>query len=110
LAAGPFLPVSTNWIERHVKLPPEYNLGVRDRHRGGVRTYRQGLAAAQVHGDSMIGLDIIDGDITIFQRSEFDYLENGKIVLIEKLGEEEGFGAWALKEAYNRAASIISSK
>jgi hypothetical protein len=59
---------------------------------------RAGLAAARVHGDSMIDRDILDGDIAIFQRYDFDYLQNGRVVVIEKMGEEEGFGAWALKK------------
>ena len=41
--------------------------------------------------------DINDGDAIIFQRSGFEYVENGKVVVIEKIGEEEGFGAWSLK-------------
>ena len=41
----------------------------------------------------MIDRDIRDGDPIILQRWEFDYVENGKIVVIEKLGEEEGMGA-----------------
>ena len=60
--------------------------------------HRDGLAAARVHGDSMIYRDVLDGDIAIFQRSDFDYVENGKVVVIEKVGEEEGLGAWALKK------------
>jgi hypothetical protein len=31
------------------------------------------------------------------KRSGFVYVENGKVVVIEKVGEEEGFGAWSLK-------------
>ena len=42
--------------------------------------------------------DIFHGDLTIFQRYDFDYVQNGKIVVIEKVGEEEEFGAWALKK------------
>jgi hypothetical protein len=94
LAAGPFLSASPNWVKQHVELPPDFLL---DRHLGGVRMDRAGLAAALVHGDSMIYRDVYDGDIAIFQRYEFDYLQNGKVVVIERLGEEEGFGAWALK-------------
>lgn len=98
LAAGPFLSVSPDWVEQHVELPPDFRHGVRDRYVGGVRMHRAGLAAARVHGDSMIYRDVFDGDIAIFQRSDFDYVENGKVVVIEKVGEEEGLGAWALKK------------
>src|SRR5712691_11695658 len=98
LAAGPFLSVSPDWIEQHVELPPDFRHGVLDRYVGGVGMHREGLAAARVHGDSMIYRDVLDGDIAIFQRSDFDYVENGKVVVIEKVGEEEGLGAWALKK------------
>ena len=46
----------------------------------------------------MIHKDILDGDIAIFRRWEFDDPKNGTVVVIEKVGEEEGFGAWALKK------------
>ena len=97
LAAGPFLPVSPNWVEEHVELQPDFQHGVIDRYLGGIRLQRLGLAAARVHGDSMIDRKIFDGEIAIFQRRDFD-LENGKVVVIEKLGEEEGLGAWSLKK------------
>jgi hypothetical protein len=45
----------------------------------------------------MIGRNILDGDVIIFQCSDFNYVENGKIVVIEKHGDEEGMGAWSLK-------------
>ena len=45
----------------------------------------------------MMYRDIHDGDVIIFQHSGFEYVENGKIVVIERVGEEEGFGAWSLK-------------
>ncbi len=41
--------------------------------------------------------DIYDGDTILFQRSGFENVENGKVVVIEKVCEEEGFGAWSLK-------------
>jgi hypothetical protein len=97
LAAGPFLPVTLNSVEEHLELPSDFQHGLIDRYVGGVRLPRRGLAAARVHGDSMIGRAIFDGDIAIFQRQDFDYVENGKIVVIEKTAEEEGFGAWTLK-------------
>lgn len=46
----------------------------------------------------MIGRGIFDRDIVIFQREEYAALDNGRIVIIEKIGEEEGYGAWALKK------------
>lgn len=94
LAAGPFLSASPNWVEQHVELPPEFLLY---RHLD-VRLDRVGLAAARVHGNSMIDRDIFDGDLAIFQRYHFNYLQHGKIVVVEKVGEEEGFGSWALKK------------
>jgi hypothetical protein len=94
LAAGPFLSSTPDWVEQHLELSPSFLL---DR-RLSIRVHRAGLAAAKVHGDSMIYRDVLDGDIAIFQRHDFNYLQNGAIVVIEKRGEEEGFGAWALKK------------
>jgi hypothetical protein len=94
LSAGPFLAASPNSVEEHVELPPEFLLY---RHLD-VHLDRAGPAAAWVHGDSMIDRAIFDGDLAIFQRYDFDYLQNGRVVVIEKIGEEEGFGAWALKK------------
>lgn len=45
----------------------------------------------------MIERDVLDGDFVIIQHSDFEYLEYGKIVVVERLGEEEGMGAWTLK-------------
>jgi hypothetical protein len=98
LAAGPFLSMSEDSIEHHLKLPLDFLHGVRDRYRGGIRMHRAGLYAARVHGDSMIYRGILDEDVAVIQRSAFEYLESGKVVVIEKLGEEEGFGAWTLKK------------
>ena len=95
LAAGPFLSASPNWVEQHVVLPSDFLL---DRYVGGVSMDGAGLAAARVHGDSMIYRGVFDGDIVIFQCYEFDYVQNGMVVVIEKVGEEEGLGAWALKK------------
>lgn len=91
VAAGPFLPPSFDSIEQHLELPPEqeFSHNIRGRYRY--------LSAARVRGDSMIFRDIYDGDTVIFQRSGFEYVEHGKVVVIEKVGEEEGFGAWSLK-------------
>jgi len=38
----------------------------------------------------MIDRDIFDGDLVIFQRYDFDYLQHGKIVVVEKTDEEKG--------------------
>jgi hypothetical protein len=51
----------------------------------------------------MIDLNIFDGDFIILWRSEFDYLGEGKIVAIERLGDEEGMGAWSLKRLVNES-------
>ncbi len=93
LSGGPFFPASPNWVEQHLELPPEFLLY---RHRE-VRLDRAGLATAWVKGDSMKDCDIFDGDLAIFQRYDFDSVQNDRIVVVEKIGEEEGFGAWALK-------------
>lgn len=100
IACGPFLSTSTDSIEQHLGLPPEseFRFIVRDYYEDGVRKLQPGLSAARVCGDSMIDRDIRDGDPIILQRWEFDYVENGKIMVIERLGEEEGMGAWSLKK------------
>ena len=46
----------------------------------------------------MIGDDIRDGDTGVFEQKEFKYIVPGKTALIEKVGEEEGTGAWAFKK------------
>ena len=102
LSAGPFVAASPNSVEQHVELPPEFLLY---RHLE-VRLDHAGPAAAWFHGNSMIERDIFDGDLAIFQRYDFDYLQNGKIVVVEKIGEEEGFGAWALKKLVIRSQII----
>jgi Peptidase S24-like len=94
LSAGPFVAASPNSVDQHVELPPEFLLY---RHLE-VRLDRAGPTAAWVQGNSMMDRDILDGDLVIFQRYDFDYLQNGKIVVVERIGEEEGFGAWALKK------------
>jgi Peptidase S24-like len=93
LAAGPFLPSSKYWVERYLKLPAGF---LTDRYVGGPGIRQARLAAARIHGNSMIGQDVMDGDIAIFQRRALGSPEN-KIVVIERIAEE-GFGAWALKK------------
>jgi len=46
----------------------------------------------------MVCRDVLHGDIFIFQRGLTGSVRNGHIVVIEKVGEEEGLGAWALKK------------
>jgi hypothetical protein len=46
----------------------------------------------------MVERDVLDGDFALIQHPDFAYPEYGKIVVIEKLGEEEGTGAWTLKQ------------
>jgi|ERR1039457_973848 hypothetical protein len=85
VAAGPFLPPSINSVEQHLELPAEnefrHNIRMRCRH----------LSAARVRGHSMMYRDICD--VIVFQRSGFEYVEHDKVVVIERIGEEEGFGA-----------------
>jgi len=94
------LPASGDSVDQYLELPPEieFRHGVRYDYRGGVKIPRQSLGAARVRGYSMIDRDIADGDVAILQSAGFDYLEHGKIVAIEKLGDEEGMGAWSLKQ------------
>jgi SOS-response transcriptional repressor LexA len=58
----------------------------------------------------MIFRDIYDGDTVIFQQSGFEYVENGKVVVIEKVGEEEGFWSLEPEETHDRAASVVHSQ
>jgi hypothetical protein len=95
LAAGPFFPVSRSSVEKYVKLPSEFLI---HRYSDAVRMDQAGIAAAWVHGNSMIDKGIFDGNLAIFQRYEFGYLYHNNIVVIERVGEDEGFGAWALKK------------
>jgi len=99
LAAGTFLPISADSIDQYLKLPsgPEFRHGVRDHYVDGKRTHRPRLFAAQIHGNSMIERDVLDGDFVLIQQADFAYPEYGKVVVIERLGEEEGMGAWTLK-------------
>src|ERR1700733_6859906 len=96
VSAGPFLPVSLNRVESYLKVSLVH--GVMDRCIGGVRTVRSGLIAARFYGDSMCGDDIRHNDIGIFQKWDFDYVQPGRIALIEKIGEEEGASAFAIKK------------
>jgi hypothetical protein len=99
VAAGVFLAPSMDWIENHLRLlqQREFGLGIRDQYQKGRRTYRRHLGAARVQGDSMIERGIHDGYVIVFQSSGFDYVEHGRILAIEKVGEEQGWGAWSLK-------------
>jgi len=45
----------------------------------------------------MIGDDIRDGDTGIFEVGGFLSIYSDRPALIEKVGSEEGFGAWAIK-------------
>jgi SOS-response transcriptional repressor LexA len=99
LAAGAFLPISVNANDQHLALPPEYEFQhcIRDRYVDGTRTHRPRLFAARIRGNSMIERDVLNGDFVIIQHADFAYPEYGKIVAVERLGEEEGMGAWTLK-------------
>jgi hypothetical protein len=99
LAGGVFLPSGADSLDEHLELPPEARFcqGIWDYLRNGARGHRPGLRAARVHGNSMIEWGIFDGDFIIFQSSEFNYLHDGHIAVIEKVGDEPGFSAWSLK-------------
>jgi len=98
IAGGPFLSLSWDSIEEYLELDPNFFSHRLWSHSGGIRMPLPRLAAARVHGNSMINKNVRDGDIIIFQRGDFDYVQNGMIVVIEKIGEDEGLGAWALKK------------
>jgi hypothetical protein len=99
LAGGIFFPESTDSIVEYAELPPEndFCLHIRDQCNGSVRTHRPDLASVRIYGDSMIDKNILNNDIVVFAR-DFPYLENNRILVVEKLGQEEGFGAWSLKK------------
>ena len=97
LAAGLFLAPTRDFVERHLKLPLETSRHLQDRCESGYRLDRPGLRAAKAHGDSMIDLGILHGDIVVFQQAATPSGMNGRVVVIEKSGDEEGYGAWALK-------------
>jgi hypothetical protein len=97
VSAGPFLPPCVNSVESYLRVS-HLKFAIQDRCIGSVRTFRKGLVAATLNGDSMIGDDIRDGDTGVFEQKEFEYIVPGKTALIEKVGEEEGTGAWAVKK------------
>jgi len=86
-----------NSVDSYLKVT-KFKFAIKDHCLGGVRTFRQGLAAFRFHGDSMIGNDIRHGDTGIYEQRDFEYIRFGKPALIEKVGEEEGTGAWAVKK------------
>lgn len=45
----------------------------------------------------MIDLGIYDGYVIVFQHSGSEDVKDGKVLVVEKLGEEQGWGAWSLK-------------
>jgi hypothetical protein len=98
VAAGLFLSAEHFHIEKHIVFSEEHVTGLVDRYKGGVRLPRQNLAAAEVHGNSMILENIHHGDVIVFKCSDFPSLHHGEVVVIEKIGDEEGTGAWALKK------------
>lgn len=52
LEAGPFLPLSPDWVEQYLVLPPELRYGVGDRYVGGAGMPRTKLAAAVTDRDN----------------------------------------------------------
>jgi hypothetical protein len=99
LAGGIFFPESTDSIDEYAQLPPEkeFCLHIRDQCKGSVRTHRLDLACVRIYGDSMIDKNILNNNVVVFAR-DFPYLENNRILVVEKAGQEEGFGAWSLKK------------
>jgi hypothetical protein len=74
----------------------KFHFGIKDR-RVGIQTFRKGLVAFAFNGDSMTGDDIRHGDTGTFELTDLENVRIGKPVLVEKVGDEEGSGAWALK-------------
>lgn len=62
------------------------------------RLPRRMIGAAQVYGDSMIDKTIHHGDVALFWCSDIPDLHHGEVIVIERIGDEEGWGAWALKK------------
>jgi hypothetical protein len=96
VSAGPFLPPSVNSVSSYLKVT-KIQYAIKDRRIGDILTFRQTLVAFPFHGDSMIGDDIRHGDTGIFELTDFENIRIGKAALVEKGGEEEGTGAWAVK-------------
>ena len=97
IAGGPFLPASLNSVHEHLKLPSKMTLGVQDQYKSGCRLDRPKLRAGELHGDSMLGI-ARHGDYVVTQRLRTDSPPDGQIVVIERQGDEEGFGSCALKK------------
>jgi hypothetical protein len=109
-AAGPFLPASMNAIDEYVVLPPVLDLrtGIWDQRDWGLLTHRRGLMAAIVTGNSMVDHGIFDGGLLLFERTELASDARGRVVVIEKLGDDEGFGSWSVKKLIvEKSASIV---
>ena len=98
ISCGLFLPATPELVESYLEVPDGSILGIWDICVGDARLVRKTLHAARAYGDSMIGSNVRHGDIVIFQQWEFDYVENGQTVVIEKMADEEGYGSWALKK------------
>jgi hypothetical protein len=99
LAGGIFLPASEDSIDQYLELSAEHKVfdSVKSPYARGVNLVQHGFFAARLSGDSMKDWDIFDRDVIISQRSEFEYVESGRIVVIQKLGDKEATGAWSLK-------------
>ena len=99
ISCGLFLPAAPELVDSYLEVPDGFTLGIEDNYVGDFRLVRKTLHAARSHGDSMIDSNVRDGDIVVFERWEFEYVENGQTVVIEKMGDEEGYGSWALKKS-----------
>lgn len=97
LSCGLFLPAALNLQHQHLSVPPELVLGAQDSYLAGRRRPRTELAAARAHGNSMTRLDVRNGDFVLFERIDPATDITGQTVVIEKVGDEEGFGSLALK-------------
>lgn len=98
VSCGLYLPVALNTQDQHVVVPPEVHKGEKDRFPYRYKRDRSRVFAARARGNSMTGIDVKDGDIVLFERVDPGTGVANQYVLIEKVGEEEGFGSWALKK------------
>jgi hypothetical protein len=96
LSCGAVLPSAEFLVVKHLIVPPDLKIGLRDNFVGGTRTVWPNLVAAETVGDSMIDRKIYSGNIVLFTQSELGDVRENHIVVVEKQ-EAENFGAWTLK-------------
>ncbi len=96
VSCGPFLPTAFDSVVGYTRVS-DADLLLKRQYQGGSIRLSASLFAAKLRGDSMIGDGIRDGYTGIFEYATYEHVEASKLALIEKSGDEEGAGAWALK-------------